>query len=558
MANQRRLARLIALATPLLCGCSSSAPEPPADPAAEARYLSPVDRLTRLSMALKGTRPSPDELRAVDADPEAIGDLVDAYLESDEFGATIRDVHNEALLVRASVRPDLFGFPAVGTLSGRKGQEITASVQEAPLRLIEHVVREDRPYTEIVTADYLLADEHVATVWGLAYDGDGTEWKQTHWADGRPAAGILSDSMLLMRHKSTESNANRGRANAISKALLCYDFASREVSIDTSVDLSSNDAVNDALTKNPACVSCHQALDPLASFFSGHSPGFVVTGQIQSYPFQAYRLSAENDWQDTSGRAPGYFGLPGDRLDDLGARIAADPRFPLCAVKRLYAHFHQVDLDDVPLEVSTDLQRRFVDGGFRVKSLVRDIVMADDFRALELPGGSAGYLKAGPERLARAIHHLTGYRWEVSDPTLGTLDLATDSLLGFAVLAGGIDSFFATRPSHAVGATASLVLQRFAASAANHVVDSDLATSDLAGRKLLGLASGDETDPDAVRRQLVELHLRFFGEVVADDSPQVDETHALFADTLARTGDVARAWKVTLTAMLQDFRIAFY
>jgi hypothetical protein len=56
----------------------------------------------------------------------------------------------------------------------------------------------------------------------------------------------------------------------------------------------------------------------------------------------------------------------------------------------------------------------------------------------------------------------------------------------------------------------------------------------------------------------VELHLRFFGEVVADDSPQVDETHALFADTLARTGDVARAWKVTLTAMLQDFRIAFY
>src|SRR5262245_52194681 len=103
MGNPRRLVRSLSLATLLLCACSSAKPEAPRPPD-ETVYLSALDRLGRISMALKGTRPSIADSRAVDADPAALGAIVDGYLESDEFGATLRDLHNEALLVRASVR----------------------------------------------------------------------------------------------------------------------------------------------------------------------------------------------------------------------------------------------------------------------------------------------------------------------------------------------------------------------------------------------------------------------------------------------------------------------
>ena len=50
-------------------------------------------------MALRGVRPSLAELRAVAADPGRLPGFVDRYLASPEFGTTIRDLHNEVLLL---------------------------------------------------------------------------------------------------------------------------------------------------------------------------------------------------------------------------------------------------------------------------------------------------------------------------------------------------------------------------------------------------------------------------------------------------------------------------
>ena len=63
---------------------------------------------------------------------------------------------------------------------------------------------------------------------------------------------------------------------------------------------------------------------------------------------------------------------------------------------------------------------------------------------------------------------------------------------------------------------------------------------------------------DDIRVQLADFHLRMYGELVEAQSEEVDESYAVFAATLERTGDVEHAWKTTLTAMLQDLRIAYY
>ncbi|MBC8071870.1 MAG: hypothetical protein IAG13_26320, partial [Deltaproteobacteria bacterium] len=101
--------------------------------------LPPAERLVRISMALRGIRPRADELAAVEADPAALGPIVDGYLDDPGFGETIRDLHNEALLVLSDYFIYPAGYPAIGPLEGRDPYALNRAITEAPLRLVEHV-----------------------------------------------------------------------------------------------------------------------------------------------------------------------------------------------------------------------------------------------------------------------------------------------------------------------------------------------------------------------------------------------------------------------------------
>ena len=527
----------------------------------QAILLEPREQLMRISMALRGKRPSAADLAAVEADPAALEGIVNAYLEDPGFGETMRDLHNEALLVLADYFIYPAGFPAQAPVDSVDVYDLNRSIMESSLRLIEHVITSDAPYSDIVTADYTLANGAVAAVWGLPYAGDGSEWVTTQWDDGRGNAGILSDSWLYQRHSSTTSNANRGRANAISRALLCYDFLSRDIEVDSSINLADPEAVANAVVENQACATCHQTLDPLASFFRGFYPIYVP--EEVTYPHLVYTENFFPQYLGVPMRDPGFFGTAADGLPALGKLIAEDPRFSLCAVERFYSYFHQIDLDEVPLEAAAALQEDFIAGGLNAKSLVKQIVLSDDFLVSHVESGDAadvrGVKKARPVQLRQLIHDLTGFRWrtDVYGAGLGTLDLLEDSFIGYQVLAGGLDSMYVTRPSHTYSATTSLVLQALAREAAHFRVDADFDAAP-ADRLLLTMVGDSDSKEELIRAQLVELYGRFFAESVEPDSAEIDEAYALWRGALDHTNDARRAWKVTLTAMLQDVKIAHY
>lgn len=550
----------------LLASCATEEPAPAKPASSTVHYLSPTEHLVRAAMALTGTRPGLEELRQVEADPGALPGVIDRLLHTPQFGEAIRDLHNDALFLRS----DLELLPHVGVLADRGATlaEVNRSVVEEPLRLIERVVEEDRPYTEIVTADWTMADRNVADVWGVAYDDGAGGWQPTRYEDGRPAAGILSTSTLWLRHPSAGLNYDRGRANLISRALLCFDFLKREVPIDGSIDLSDPRAVAHAVVANQDCASCHQTLDPLASYLLPFRD-VVVAQLITDYPIRMYDASRADLWIDTNGRAPAYFGDQGGDLETLGRSIATDPRFSLCAARRFAGHFTGREPEEISFETAAALQRVFVESGWNARALARAIVLSDDFRAshAETDGEAAalpGLVKARPEQLARLFEDLAGFTWradlpfEIQGGIYGSVDLARSDLFGYRSLAGGIDSEFVTQPSRTMNAASSLFLRAFAAKAAGTVVEADLAQADPSRRRLLTRVDGSTTDEAVIRAQLVDLHLRLFGESVIADSVPVTESWSIFRGTLERTGDARRAWKVLLTAMFQDLRIAYY
>jgi hypothetical protein len=170
------------------------------------------------------------------------------------------------------------------------------------------------------------------------------------------------------------------------------------------------------------------------------------------------------------------------------------------------------------------------------------------------------------------VEDLTGFRWE----TLGVPNLAMNSVpmppeatnastalllehsfLGYEMLAGGSDSYYATEPAFTVNPTTMVVLQQLAGLAARYVVEQDF-SRDRVDRRLLSVVESEDRDEALLREQLADLHLRILGEDVGPHDDAVDESVKLWAAALDRSGDAQHAWTVTLTALLQDVRSIHY
>ena len=105
---------------------------------------------------------------------------------------------------------------------------------EEPLQVLAEITRSDLTYSEVVTANWTMANAAMAEWSPVAYDwSDETGgWQKVEYIDDRPSAGLLVSNGLWWRYNSTLTNAQRGRANIVSKMLLCNDFLERRIQID--------------------------------------------------------------------------------------------------------------------------------------------------------------------------------------------------------------------------------------------------------------------------------------------------------------------------------------
>ncbi len=548
----------------------------------------------RRSWVLRGLPPSEAELDRVRDDPQALDALTDAWLDSPQFGEVVKDMHAEWLLVRADTIDPL---PSMGPMLGTPLATLANSPAEAPLELVRHIVEEDLPYTEVVQATFMLTDPVVAKIYGLPYDPEGPRWQRSHWQDGRIHAGLLSSTELWRRHESAGSSFHRLRADLVATAFLCESFSGRDVVPEGGVSISDEFEVAEAVRTDPACISCHQTLDPLAAFFWGFKKqlrkGTVRTGYQNDcspvpsddplipyawgdycYPLQPYATEDEDWWAYWDLPAPAYYGQRGDTLADLGAFIAEDPRFHQCTARRFYGWMTQSDPLEVPLELVTHLQEVFVDHGFSAKALARAIVESPSFSGIGERGApgvpAAGLQVVRPEQYARWIEAQTGFAWRVEPdgPACGDLypdgqrcwgavDLMRSDVFGFRSMFGGINGNDVNVPVHSPTPVGELVAQTFAAEAAAFAVDGDLGQADPGARRFLRQVDPRTTDEAAVRDQIAAWGPALWGRSLRPRGPEVDGLYALFAHRRAR-GAAREAWALVLTAMLTDPEAMFY
>ena len=455
-----------------------------------------------------------------------------------------------------------------------------------PMKLIEHIVRSDLPFTEIVTADYIMVSPYTARGYGVFHElnekfndpedpfeyipvklkalvGRNRREDQESRTGFYPHAGLLSTFQYLSRYPTTETNRNRLRARMYYQHFLGVDVLELAARVSDAASVTAK--FENPTMQASECVVCHKTLDPVAGLFQDYwrfDRNFAIYGKRKEGWF-------------TDMFAAGFEGedLPPDErwraLQWLGQRTAKDPRFAIAMTEHAYyiltgrrLLLPPKDLDD-PLydarrrawqqqryEVEA-IARQFADAGFNFKDLIKGWVLSEFYRADGLATAVASPARStelddigvvrmlSPEQLERKITAVFGRPW-------GRLTGQT------AMLYGGIDSKEVTeRASDPSGAMGSI--QR---TLANDVACRNVAYdfSRQPNDRVLfpeiepDVRPGSSPEADAqIRRAIVHLHQRVLGRHDEADSPEVDRTFRLFAeivkDAAARKGiDSREVW----------------
>ena len=516
--------------------------------------LDPRGQLIRLSMDLRGVHPSEAELSAIEKNPALYDDFVDRYLDDDRFVERMKDIFNLRYLTRNG---DAYYDPADAGLANSE-DEVADALAEEPLQLVGKIVKEDLPFSEIVLADYTMANPIVAAMWDIEIPEGTTGWAEGTYRDGRPMAGILSMQTFWEKYPSMGGNANRHRANAVSKTLLCDDYLSRPIVLNrAAVDQLTVDPET-AIPTSDTCQSCHSTLDPLAAHFFGF---FHPDPSGDLVPDTTYLPENEQGWRDYAGKPPAWYGTPTNGLRELAEDIAGDPRFADCAVQTVFEGLTQRTLTDADWNEQRWYSTRFQADGMHLKSLVKDIVTTDYYKAAsvndaDLDERLTTVKTVNPAQLASEIEDLTGYRW-----TFSGRDGLTKNDLGIPALAGGVDGDTVTVPSYEPGVGLLFVQERLAQAAALTVAAADLDPNRTGEARLLRYVTVEDTpdsNPDAFDAQIRYLYLRITGHALADTASEPADLVTLWKELYSAEASPTVAWAGVLSAVLRDPSVLTY
>jgi hypothetical protein len=507
--------------------------------------------LSRISLDLRGVRPDASDLMAIREDSSLIDAFVQTYLDDPLFEQRVVDLYASIYLTRQdtfSVAPSDYY-----NLSNESAPDFAKAVGEEPLRILAHIASNDLPYTELLTGDWTMATPQLAEAWGLERESDEAGWARAYYTDSRPAAGVLATNGMWWRYGSNTANANRGRANAVSRIFTCNDYLKKSIAFERDINLLDEGAVNDALKTNPGCVACHISLDPIASYFWG----YLYFDTSSALEVSSYHPERELLWETYTQVEPGWFGTRGSNLTDLGQQITSDNAFVECAVEQATSLLLQREPDLYETDDFNTHRAAFIESGLLLKELLRSIVNSDVYRAAPVEGDvlNVGWKFVSLEQYAQSITALTGFHFSYEG-----YDMMSTDTYGLRTIAGGIDGLYVSKQAREPTSTSLLVFERFTQAAASYLVEQEFLMAEESRHVFteIRLTETFENDPDAMVAQVQRLHLLLFGTDVAKDGPEVVANRDLWEQLYLAEGTTQAAWADLTSVLMRDPMSLFY
>jgi hypothetical protein len=339
--------------------------------AGQSYKVNDVDLASRLSFFLWGTVP----------DAELVKVAMDGGLRAPAaFDKQVRrmlsDPRSEALATRFAsqwfrlqdldkIRPDALLYPYWDNT-------LTESLKRETELFFYSLVREDRSFLDLLTADYSYVNERVAKHYGLS-NVTGHEFRRVQLPENR--RGILGQASILMLTSVADRTSPVQRGKWVLEVLFGTPPPPPPPGIPLFSDTKA--AVGGKLLtvrermeehrKNPACMSCHRVIDPLGLALENYD----VTG--------AWRIKDSGAPVDSNGDL--YDGTKIDGPADLRAALVKHQDVLLLSFSEslmTYALGRRVEAFDMP--AIRKIVRDAAKNDYRMSSFILGVVNSAPFR----------------------------------------------------------------------------------------------------------------------------------------------------------------------------------
>ncbi|MGH1342921.1 MAG: DUF1588 domain-containing protein [Nannocystales bacterium] len=541
--------------------------------------------LRKATLALAGRLPTIEEdMRVQEGSWEALDAILDEVMTDPVFYDRLREIYNDKFLTDryygGTQALDLLDyeeddngnpggdFPNAYWFEGLPDDERDQAaeysnngVARQPLELLVHIVKNDLPYTELLTADYTMVNPFSAQSLGadatFANPDDYNEFVPAKLA-GLPLAGALTSVVFLNRFPTTDTNRNRHRARMLYEFFLATDVqALGNRPVDATAITGHNATLN-----NPECTICHEVIDPVAgSFKNWDDQGRYRLPEQGWFPDMLPPGFGESQMPATNDQAALQWGV---------REIVQDPRFALSAVYIMFEglsgqkpltepdnpedenYLGGIEAAKTQRAVFNDIAQQFTDTNYQLKVVVKEIIKSPYYRAynyeaigldedaaqarrFELENVGMGRLLT-PEQLHRKITAVAGFEWSTEAGGTGYL-LSEDQ---YMTLYGGINSNDivgrVTEPNGIMANVAKRMANQmacratpwdFSKPAAERIlfplVEPTMQPEDLNGFEIPNASS-------AIRNNIQYLVSRLWGEYLDAGDPEIERIYQLYLD----------------------------
>jgi hypothetical protein len=207
---------------------------------------------------------------------------------------------------------------------------VADSAKEQTLRtLVDQLVTKKQDYRKIFTSRDTFIDRNLASIYKVAYLGDGG-WVPYTFPEDSEHAGVLTHASFLSMFSHPGRSSPTKRGVAVNEVYLCEQTPLPPANVDFSI--VNNDKNPDLPTVrrrllahalDESCSGCHNKSDPVGLSLER----FDSLGQV--------RMDENGAPIDVSAELAGH---KFEGAKGLGEIIAKDPRAPACLVRNVYAY----------------------------------------------------------------------------------------------------------------------------------------------------------------------------------------------------------------------------
>ncbi len=266
-------------------------------------------------------------------------------------------------------------------------RELAASMTEEARRFIGDLVWNNHDFMQAFRANYSFINSGLAAVYKV--EAPARDFDRVEFPLEAERAGLLGQALFLTLTSKPEGTAPTGRGLFIREHFLCQQVPPPPPNVDTNlppVEESKPMTNRERLaghTKNKACASCHNLIDPIGFGLER----FDAIGmrrekdKLLFYPVVEDAVAARKAKPklvelelDTSGKVAGFENSEFSSPRQLGEILARMPQCQECIVKQVF-RFMAGRLDtaaDRPL--LNEALKDFQDSGFRFRELLVSLV----------------------------------------------------------------------------------------------------------------------------------------------------------------------------------------